>query len=146
MPVLWLAPPRSAEGCSGVTYSGGLCGGFRPRAEVVLDRGYGAGTAAVRIHARGVREDHEEEGRQLRRMVYVMAAEQRCPYSKSDMTPCVRKDGPMCFAMTAADQPVCVGCGRSPEVLDVDRPADWEQQVALYHKLHRPTRYGRRGR
>jgi hypothetical protein len=33
-----------------------------------------------------------------------------CPYAKSDMTPCVARDGQMCVAGNG----VCVGCGNSP--------------------------------
>lgn len=34
-----------------------------------------------------------------------------CPYAKSDMTPCVRKDGDVALD----DRGRCVGCGRLPE-------------------------------
>lgn len=61
----------------------------------------------------------------------------QCPHAKSDMTPCVLKDGPVCFAMSAEDNPVCVGCGRSPERLGVDPPGDWEKQVADYYRKAR---------
>jgi hypothetical protein len=33
-----------------------------------------------------------------------------CPYAKSDMTPCVARDGQMCVA----DEGMCVGCERMP--------------------------------
>jgi hypothetical protein len=59
-----------------------------------------------------------------------------CPYAKSDMTPCVRKDGPVCFAMDSRDEPICVGCERSPETLGVPRPADWAKTVADYKRKH----------
>jgi hypothetical protein len=49
-------------------------------------------------------------------------SERRCPYAKSDMTPCVLKDGPVCFAMDSKDQPICVDCERTPEELGVARP------------------------
>jgi len=52
-----------------------------------------------------------------------------CPYAKTDMTPCVLKDGAMCFAVGDNDEPICVGCERSPEALGVPRPADWERIV-----------------
>lgn len=60
----------------------------------------------------------------------------QCPYAKSDMTPCVRKDGAICFAMDSADEPICAGCERTPKGLGVPRPADWEQTVARYYAKH----------
>jgi hypothetical protein len=48
-----------------------------------------------------------------------------CPYAKSDMTPCVRKDGPICFAMNARGNPICVGCEKTPETLGVSTPSPW---------------------
>jgi hypothetical protein len=53
-----------------------------------------------------------------------------CPYAKSDMTPCVRRDGPMCFAIDSQDRPICVGCARSPDSAGVPFPPDWEKTVA----------------
>ena len=61
-----------------------------------------------------------------------------CPHAKSPMTPCVLRDGPICFAMNVDDKPICVGCERTPKQLGVEAPADWDQQVASY--------YARRGR
>lgn len=61
----------------------------------------------------------------------------RCEYAKSDMTPCVRKDGAVAFAMDSRDEPICVGCEHGPKFLGVPRPADWEQQVAKYGRKHR---------
>jgi hypothetical protein len=57
----------------------------------------------------------------------------QCPYARSDMTPCVLKDGEICFAMNSADEPICVGCERSPKTLGVDPPANWKQTVADYY-------------
>jgi hypothetical protein len=68
-----------------------------------------------------------------------MATDQ-CPYAKSDMTPCVLKDGPICFAMDSRDNPICVGCERTPEALGVDPPADWSKQVADYHAKQKRRR------
>lgn len=59
-----------------------------------------------------------------------------CTYAKSDMTPCVRKDGATAFCFGLYDQPICVGCERSPEQLGVPRPADWEKTIADYYKKH----------
>lgn len=53
-----------------------------------------------------------------------------CVYAKSDMTPCVRRDGDVCWAVNARDEPICVGCERSPETLGLHRPADWTKTVA----------------
>lgn len=61
-----------------------------------------------------------------------MATDQ-CPHAKSDMTPCVLKDGPICFAMNWMDRPICVGCEKSPQTLGVDPPGDWSRQVADYY-------------
>ena len=55
-----------------------------------------------------------------------------CPYAKSFMTPCVLKDGDVCFAMDANDKPICVGCERSPATLGVPFPANWKRLVAAY--------------
>jgi hypothetical protein len=59
-----------------------------------------------------------------------------CPYAKSDMTPCVLKDGAICFAMNANDNPICVGCERTPEQLGIPAPKDWAAQVADYKARH----------
>jgi len=44
-----------------------------------------------------------------------------CPRAKSDMTPCVARDGGL--AADSGDPPVCVGCGRSPYELLVEAAA-----------------------
>ena len=59
-----------------------------------------------------------------------------CPYAKSDMTPCVLRDGDVCYAMGLDDKPVCVGCGRAPHELGREPPADWEETVAQYNREH----------
>ena len=59
-----------------------------------------------------------------------------CPYARSDMTPCVRRDGDMCWAMDANDQPICVGCEHSPQTLGLPPPADWDATVAAYYREH----------
>lgn len=68
-----------------------------------------------------------------------MATDQ-CPYAKSEWTPCVLKDGPVCFAMNRRDYPICVGCEKTPETLGVDHPADWEKTVADYYAKQRKQR------
>lgn len=55
-----------------------------------------------------------------------------CRYAKSDMTPCVLKDGEICFAMDSRDEPICVGCEHGPKFLGVPFPANWERLVAAY--------------
>jgi hypothetical protein len=57
-----------------------------------------------------------------------------CPYAKSNMTPCVLRDGPVAFAMDTHDDPICVGCERSPKTLDVPVPKDWAKTVAEYRR------------
>jgi hypothetical protein len=46
------------------------------------------------------------------------ARKRDCEYAKSDMTPCVLRDGPICFA----DDGHCVGCGRTAEEIGVPPP------------------------
>ena len=60
-----------------------------------------------------------------------------CSYAKSDMTPCVLRDGAVCFAMNAVDEPICVGCERAPEVIGVDKPPDWDKTVKEYRNRER---------
>jgi hypothetical protein len=59
-----------------------------------------------------------------------------CPHARNDMTPCVLRDGEMCFAMDSADRPICVGCERSPKMLGVPFPKDWAKTVANYKRKH----------
>jgi hypothetical protein len=54
------------------------------------------------------------------------------------MTPCVLKDGDICYAMNSRDNPICVGCERSPEALGRSRPVGWAKTVADYYRKH-PT-------
>jgi hypothetical protein len=68
---------------------------------------------------------------------------QSCDYRKSDMTPCVLVDGPVCFAFGSNDEPICVGCERSYRVLGVPRPADWDQQVEQVRRERARTRVRR---
>lgn len=56
----------------------------------------------------------------------------QCPYAKSDMTPCVLKDGPICFVMNSREEPICAGCERWYKTIGVERPVDWDKQVAEY--------------
>lgn len=46
----------------------------------------------------------------------------KCPRAKSDMTPCVVQDGPVAYAMDAADRPICAGCEKGPRVTGVPLP------------------------
>jgi hypothetical protein len=61
----------------------------------------------------------------------------KCPYAKSDMTPCVRRDGDVAFAMGSADNPICVGCEKTPAALDVPPPKDWAKMVRDYQRKTR---------
>jgi hypothetical protein len=49
----------------------------------------------------------------------------RCEFAKSDMTPCVRRDGHICWVLNSFDHPICVGCERGPKTLgfNVDEEA-----------------------
>jgi hypothetical protein len=40
-----------------------------------------------------------------------------CPYAKSDMTPCIARDGHLALTDPDAPEPVCVGCGHEPRDL-----------------------------
>jgi hypothetical protein len=62
--------------------------------------------------------------RRSKRLERRLRQNMRCAYAKSDMTPCVRRDGAVCFALDGRDQPICVGCERTPEELGVLPPAD----------------------
>jgi hypothetical protein len=57
-----------------------------------------------------------------------------CPYAKSDMTPCVIRDGDICYAMGSYDNPICVGCELTPEQTGVPEPKDWAGQCAEYRR------------
>jgi hypothetical protein len=59
-----------------------------------------------------------------------------CEYAKSDMTPCVRKDGNVAWTMDSRDDPVCVGCGLGPQTLNLPPPKDWEKTVENYYEAH----------
>jgi hypothetical protein len=48
-----------------------------------------------------------------------------CAYAKSDMTPCVIRDGDVCWADDGHGNPICVGCERGPSTLGVPSPAGW---------------------
>ena len=37
-----------------------------------------------------------------------------CPRAKSDMTPCIARDGAICLTDPPEDERVCVGCGHDP--------------------------------
>lgn len=40
-----------------------------------------------------------------------------CPREKSDMTPCVARDGGLAVYLNTSDHPCCVGCASSVELL-----------------------------
>ena len=56
----------------------------------------------------------------------------KCPYRKSDMTPCVIIDGPICYAADSQDRPICVGCERSPEKTGIPPSPDFAAELARY--------------
>jgi hypothetical protein len=35
-------------------------------------------------------------------------------FARSDMTPCVLRDGDICYAEDFSGEPICVGCERTP--------------------------------
>lgn len=53
------------------------------------------------------------------------------------MTPCVLRDGAVCYEMNHADEPICVGCKRPPAAMGLERPADWDKTVASYYAKRR---------
>jgi len=59
-----------------------------------------------------------------------MTKRKLCPYAKSDMTPCVLRDGDICWAFGFGDAPICVGCERSPRTLGVPAPKPWPPKLA----------------
>ena len=59
-----------------------------------------------------------------------------CAYAKSDMTPCVIRDGGICYAGDTHDRPVCVGCGRRPEQTHIAVPKGWAEDLAAYKRKH----------
>jgi hypothetical protein len=58
----------------------------------------------------------------------------KCDRKKSDMTPCVIEDGPVAYAMNSYNDPICVGCGRTPERTGVPCPDNWDELVREYKK------------
>jgi len=59
----------------------------------------------------------------------------RCPYAKFARTPCVVREGVCALVMdAAADDPVCVGCQRTPQQIGLGRPSVWEQRVHAYYR------------
>lgn len=64
-------------------------------------------------------------------------ARKSCPYAKSDMTPCVIRDGDTCWAMDGADKPICVGCEHTPQFLGLPPPANWSRTVSDYYAKQR---------
>jgi hypothetical protein len=57
----------------------------------------------------------------LKQLVFVRTGLLRhqlvCPREKSEMTPCVARDGGMCVVFTTARQAICVGCEADVEDL-----------------------------
>ena len=61
----------------------------------------------------------------------------QCPYAKSDMTPCVLKDGATCWAIGSHDEPICVGCEHGPKTLGAPWPTGWKRTVAAVKRERR---------
>jgi hypothetical protein len=59
-----------------------------------------------------------------------------CTHAKSDMTPCVVRDGAMCYAEDGRHRPMCVGCERTPEQTGVAPPKNWDKIVRNGGKRH----------
>lgn len=55
-----------------------------------------------------------------------------CAFKRSDMTPCVITDGPVCYAANSADRPICVGCERPPSATGVAPEPDFAEALAAY--------------
>ena len=49
----------------------------------------------------------------------------KCSVKRSEMTPCVITDGPICYAENSQGKPICVGCERAPNLTGVEPPKDW---------------------
>ena len=64
-------------------------------------------------------------------------SEPTCPYAKSNMTPCVLRDGDICYAVSPAGNPICVGCERSPASLGREPPKDWDKTLREDQARHR---------
>jgi len=60
-----------------------------------------------------------------------------CNYKRSSMTPCVVTDGDMCYAMDSRDNPICVGCSRTPAQTGVPAPDNWKEVVSEYKRRYR---------
>lgn len=58
----------------------------------------------------------------------------RCLFAKSDDTPCVIRDGSICYAANARDQPICVGCERTPKQTGIPVHATWAKELADYKR------------
>lgn len=59
-----------------------------------------------------------------------------CPYARSDMSPCVARDGRL--ALSSGLTVVCVGCGNTPEYLIGDLADDYEPAEALQASAGEP--------
>lgn len=57
-----------------------------------------------------------------------------CSHAKSDMTPCVLRDGSVAWAINSNDKPICVGCEKTPKVLGMIYPKGWSKIVAEYKR------------
>jgi hypothetical protein len=53
-----------------------------------------------------------------------------CPHTRSDMTPCVLRDGDICWADKFDGKPICVGCERTPKELGLPAPVPWPRPAS----------------
>ena len=72
------------------------------------------------------------------------AAMPECPFKKSFMTPCVITDGPVAYCANLSDEPICVGCERTPKQTGVPAPPDFADQLAAYEAEAERQRRARR--
>jgi hypothetical protein len=61
-----------------------------------------------------------------------------CPRARTDMTPCVARDGALAVDDTRAKKPVCVGCGAGPRALLLELSEVYEP-ARRYRQTHDPS-------
>ena len=59
-----------------------------------------------------------------------------CPWARSDMTPCIARDGHL--ALSSGAEPVCVGCSHTPEHQIEDLSQDYEPAAHLVARAMDP--------
>jgi hypothetical protein len=57
------------------------------------------------------------------------------------MTPCVIRDGDIAWAMMDTnDNPICIGCERTPNELGLREPKNWKKMIEDYKRNQRRRR------